>query len=111
MMREWEGIPVNFVNPKGTSKLCPVCAKRLQEDRENRRKMWCGNCKRLMNRDVVASMNIAYRGGLVFIHPKGVASEATSELFPRMQEPKPSNYDDLVILIVDAAKLFLQPKR
>ncbi len=101
---EWEGIPVIFVDPKRTSMLCPVCGKRIQEDRQNRRKLWCNNCMKSMDRDVVASLNIAYKGWARFTHPRGDTGEATCELFSRMQEPKISNYDSLAILIVDVSK-------
>jgi putative transposase len=97
----WEGIPVKFVDPKCTSKLCPVCGKRIQEDRQNRRKLWCNNCMKSMDRDVVASLNIAYKGWARFTHPRGDTGEATCDLFSRMQEPKISSFDNLAILIVD----------
>ncbi|MFN3653982.1 MAG: zinc ribbon domain-containing protein [Candidatus Nitrosotenuis sp.] len=48
-------MPAYFVNPRRTSKLCPVCGDRIQEDGLNRRKLWCSNCGKTMNR-VVASM-------------------------------------------------------
>ncbi|MEO9308762.1 MAG: transposase [Nitrososphaera sp.] len=72
----WEGIPVWFVDPKRTSQLCPICGGRLQEDRLRRRSLWCNNCRRVMNRDVVASMNIAYKGWARFTHPRGLPVEA-----------------------------------
>jgi putative transposase len=72
----WEGIPVCFVNPRRTSKLCPMCGGRLQEDRLNRRKLWCSNCGNLMDRDVVASMNVAHKGWARFTHPRGLPDEA-----------------------------------
>ncbi|MEM3064726.1 MAG: transposase [Candidatus Nitrosotenuis sp.] len=72
----WEGIPVCYIDPKRTSKLCPVCGRSLQEDRQNCRKLWCSNCGRLMDRDVVASMNIAYKGWPRFTHPGGLSAEA-----------------------------------
>jgi putative transposase len=72
----WEGIPVLFIDPKRTSQLCPVCGGTLQEDRPYRRKLWCSNCGKLMDRDVVASMNIAYKGWARFTHPRGLPSEA-----------------------------------
>jgi putative transposase len=100
---EWEGVPVLFVDPKRTSMLCPVCGKRIQEDRQNRRKLWCNNCMKSMDRDVVASLNIAYKGWARFTHPRGDTGEAACE-FSRMQEPKISNYDKLAILIVDVSK-------
>lgn len=99
---KWEGIPVKFIDPKCTSKLCPRCGKRLQEDRERRRDLWCGNCKRWQDRDVVASMNIAYKGLLRFGNPKGDANEAMVQERGTTQEP--------LILKVDVSKFSLQPK-
>ncbi|SMH72431.1 RNA-guided endonuclease InsQ/TnpB family protein [Candidatus Nitrosotalea okcheonensis] len=75
---EWEGIPVGFVDPKRTSQLCPICGKRLQEDRLQLRKLLCINCKRTMDRDVIASMNIAYKGWSRFCHPRGLSEEAVN---------------------------------
>lgn len=72
----WEGIPVRFVDPKRTSKLCPICGDRIQEDRLHTRKLWCTNCKRSMDRDVVASLNISYKGWSRFCHPRGLSDEA-----------------------------------
>ncbi len=58
-----------------------------------------------MDRDVVASLNIAYKGWSRFTHPRGDTCEAQSGTFePVMSEPKLSNYDDLVIQIVDVSK-------
>ncbi|MEO9309147.1 MAG: transposase, partial [Nitrososphaera sp.] len=67
----WEGIPVLFVDPKHTSKLCPVCGGTLQDDRLYRRTLWCNNCMKLMDRDIVASMNIACNRWARFTHPRG----------------------------------------
>ena len=101
----WEGVPVWFEDPKCTSKLCPVCGKRIQEDRQNRRKLWCNNCMKSMDRDVVASLNIAYKGWARFTHPRGDTGEAQPGTFePAMSEPKLSNYDGLTIRIVDVSK-------
>lgn len=72
----WEGVPVGFVDPKRTSQLCPKCGARLQEDRFQHRKLLCINCKRTMNRDVVASLNISYKGWARLIHPRGLSDEA-----------------------------------
>lgn len=72
---DWQGIPVRFVNPKRTSMLCPICGDRLQEDRQNRRKLLCSNCGKSMDRDVVASMNIAHKGWSRFCHPRGLSDE------------------------------------
>lgn len=87
----WEGIPViqlNVKDTRGTSKLCPRCGKRTQEagrrDISHRRQLWCGECERWIDRDVVAAMNIAYKGRAflscngkcVFERPQGLADEA-----------------------------------
>lgn len=94
---KWEGIPVKFIDPKCTSKLCPRCGKRLQEDRQKRRDLWCGNCKIWQDRDVIAAMNIAYKGWTRFIHPQGVTSEAMVQEHDSQQGP--------LILKVDVTKL------
>jgi putative transposase len=57
-------------------KLCPGCGGQLQEDRQRRRKLWCSNCRKSIDRDVVASMNIAYKGWARFTHPRGPLVEA-----------------------------------
>jgi putative transposase len=72
----WEGIPVSFIDPKRTNQLCPRCGGQLQEDRLYRRKLWCSNCMRFMDRDVVASMNVAYKWWSRFCHPRGILVEA-----------------------------------
>jgi putative transposase len=99
----WEGIPVIQLfksETRGTSKLCPLCGKRTQEaprdDSERRRQLWCESCKRWLDRDVVAAMNIAYKGLLRFGSPQGAAGEAMVQEQGR-KEP--------IILKVDAAKL------
>jgi putative transposase len=95
---EWEGIPVYFVNPKRTSKLCPVCGGRLQEDGLYRRKLWCNNCGKSIDRDVVASMNIAHKGWARFTHPRGLPDEA-------MKGNAISEYQEPLILRVYGSKL------
>jgi putative transposase len=52
----WEGIPVHYVNPRGTSRKCPSCGSSLVE-LEGRRLM-CPSCKQIEDRDVIASKNI-----------------------------------------------------
>ena len=101
----WNGIPVVFVDPKRTSKLCPICGDRIQEDYNNKRKLLCINCGKSMDRDVVASMNIAHKGWARFIHPRGDTGEGQSSIFEEpMSEPKASSYDDVVIRILDVSK-------
>lgn len=93
----WSGIPViQLTNneTKGTSTLCPRCGERLQVG-QSKRGLWCENCKRELNRDVVAAMNISYRGLARLASSKGSANEAM------VQEP---TLQSLVILKVDADK-------
>lgn len=94
---EWIGIPIiqlTSKETKGTSTLCPRCGERLQVG-QKMRSFRCVKCKREMDRDVVAAMNISYRGLARLASSKGSASEAM------VQEP---NLQKLVILKVDADK-------
>jgi putative transposase len=52
----WEGIPVHYVNPRGTSRKCPSCDSSLIE-LEGRR-LLCPSCEQTEDRDVIASKNI-----------------------------------------------------
>ncbi len=40
--------------------------ERLQEDKRIGRKLWCGECRIVMDRDVVAAVNLSRRGRLRF---------------------------------------------
>src|SRR5437867_197096 len=98
---QWEGVPVIQLTSgqtRGTSQLCPRCGKRIQEagyrDVIHRRLLWCDYCKRWMDRDVVAAMNIARKGAAVFQRSQGLAGEAMK-----------GNPTTPVILRVDASKL------
>ncbi len=51
----WEGIPVRYVNARGTSRNC-LCGSRMEE--LEGRKMLCPSCGREWDRDVIASKNI-----------------------------------------------------
>ncbi len=95
----WEGIPVRFVNPRRTSQLCPICGDRIQEDRFHRRKLLCINCGKSMDRDIVASMNVAYKGWSRFCHPRGLPEEAVKRNVGTLQP---------LILGVDGSKLQIQ---
>jgi putative transposase len=106
---QWAGIPVVELTKSetgGTSSLCPRCGKRTQvaarNDIQHRRQLWCEICKRWLDRDIIAAMNIARKGLLRFGSPQGAASEAMVQESGR-KEP--------VILKVDAAKLGLRTRR
>ncbi len=95
----WNGVPVKYIDPKRTSQLCPICGDRLQEDRFHRRKLLCTNCKKSMDRDVIASMNIAYKGWSRFCHPRGLSDEAMKGNVGYVQP---------LILGVDGSKLIVR---
>ena len=59
----WEGVPVEFVNPKNTSKTCSVCGqvnKKLKAEKE-----WQCPCGVIHNRDLNASRNVVARSNQV----------------------------------------------
>lgn len=94
----WEGISVRFVSPVRTSILCPICGGRTQENQYQHRQLWCSSCKRSMDRDVVASMNISYKGLQKFCNPSGLSDEAVKG---NLDKAMP------IILRVDGSKLGL----
>ena len=94
----WEGIPVIQLSAKetrGTSQACPRCGKKITQVDRKTRQLWCTECKKWMDRDVVAAMNISIKGLARFASSKGLAGEAMKGNLER----------DPVILRVDASKL------
>jgi IS605 OrfB family transposase len=96
----WAGVPTITLTKnetRGTSSLCPRCGERLQVGMM-RRMMYCTVCKQEIDRDIVAAMNIAYKGRSRFDRSQGAAGEAMRGKVEK--EP--------LILRVDAAKLALR---
>jgi putative transposase len=52
----WEGNPVYYANPRGTSRKCPDCGSSLVDI--GGRQLWCPSCVKSEDRDVVASKNL-----------------------------------------------------
>lgn len=52
----WLGVPVTYVNPRGTSPKCPECGSRVAPLQE--RGLYCVECDRTWDRDELASRNI-----------------------------------------------------
>jgi putative transposase len=76
----WEGIPVYYVNPRGTSVRCSRCDDRMFV--KEGRTLGCSSCGLTIDRDVNAARNIM-EGGLRF-SPDGSPSEAmVAEREPR----------------------------
>jgi len=98
----WVGLPVIRLSRKetrSTSVTCPQCGERLQEDKRIGRKLWCGKCRVMMDRDVVAAINLSRRGRLRFDRSRtpresqGGAVEAvkgnpTTTVIPGVDAPK-----------------------
>jgi len=100
----WVGLPVVRLSrreTRGSSIACPRCGERLQSDKRLRRKLWCGQCRVVMDRDMVAAVNLARRGRVRFarsrppipLEAQGRASEAmkgnpTPTVIPGVDAPK-----------------------
>jgi putative transposase len=108
----WEGVPViqlSATETRGTSQLCPRCGKKIAQVDRKTRQLWCAECKKWMDRDVVAAMNISIKGRAflssngegVFERPQGLAGEA-------MVQERGST--EPLILKVDASKLTFRRK-
>ncbi|MGI0050009.1 MAG: zinc ribbon domain-containing protein, partial [Nitrososphaera sp.] len=94
----WEGVPVIQLSrseTRGTSQLCPRCGKKITQVDRHTRQLWCDQCKKWMDRDVVAAMNLSIKGLARFASSKGLADEAMKGNVEK--EP--------LILRVDASKL------
>ena len=58
---DWEGFPIVLINPKNTSKRCFFCGF-INEDLKDEEVFKCHNCGKEIDRDINASLNIAYAG-------------------------------------------------
>jgi putative transposase len=100
---QWLGLPVIHLTRKeimGTSTTCPQCGERLQEDKSLKRNLWCSKCRVVMDREVVAAVNLSRRGRLRFdrsrAHDHGLQGGAV--------EAVKGNPTTMVIPGVDAPK-------
>ena len=100
----WVGLPVIRLSrseTRGSSTTCPRCGERLQSDKRLARKLWCGECRIVMDRDRVAAINLARRGRvrfarsrpLILLEAQGGADEAmmgnpTPTVIPGVDAPK-----------------------
>jgi putative transposase len=98
----WAGVPtiqLSVKETRGTSQLCPRCGKMITQMDRKTRQLYCGECRRWMDRDVLAAMNLSIKGLARFASSQGLADEAVNGNSER----------DPVILRVDASKLICQP--
>src|SRR5438445_6087360 len=99
----WAGLPIIHLSrreTRGSSMTCPRCGERLQSDKRLGRKLWCGKCRVVMDRDRVAAVILARRGRVRFarsrppiIEAQGGAAEAmkgnpTPTVIPGVDAPK-----------------------
>jgi putative transposase len=100
----WVGLPVirlSRAETRGSSTTCPKCGERLQSDKRLARKLWCSSCRIVMDRDMVAAVNLARRGRVRFarsrppilLEAQGGAVEAmkgnpTTTVIPGVDAPK-----------------------
>jgi putative transposase len=100
----WIGLPVIRLSrreTRGSSMTCPRCGERLQSDKRLARKLWCGKCRVVMDRDRLAAVNLAWRGRVRFarsrppilLEAQGGAGEAvkgnpTPTVIPGVDAPK-----------------------
>ena len=57
---KWLGLPVKYVNPTNSSKTCPLCQAEMSASIG--RLMKCGKCGLILDRDVVAVLNLQMWG-------------------------------------------------
>src|SRR6266487_1315178 len=105
----WAGLPVIRLSrreTRGSSVTCPRCGERLQSDKRLERKLWCGSCRIVMDRDMVAAINLARRGRVRFARSRPPIVEAQGGAVEAMKRnPTPT-----AIPGVDALKLTHQTK-
>jgi putative transposase len=80
---KWEGLPVIYVHPHGTSSRCSICGKRMKP--EESRMLRCPSCGYAVDRDVNAARNILAAGTLRF-GVVGLTSEAMVAEPARVQQ-------------------------
>ncbi len=100
----WAGLPVIRLSrreTRGSSVSCLRCGERLQSDKRLGRKLWCGKCRVVMDRDTVAAINLTRRGRVrlarsqppILLEAQGGAVEAvkgnpTPTVIPGVDAPK-----------------------
>lgn len=57
---KWLGLPVKYVNPRNSSKTCPLCSGSMAS--YEGRLIKCEKCGLIMDRDIVAVLNLQMRG-------------------------------------------------
>ena len=58
------GVPIVFVNPRGTSHICPRCQHNVKQNRPTRDQFRCVQCGFAGSADHIAAINIAARAAV-----------------------------------------------
>src|SRR5438445_13443770 len=104
----WIGLSVIRLSrreTRGSSMTCPRCGERLQSDKRLERKLWCGKCRIVMDRDRVAAVILARRGRVRFARSRPLIEAQGGAVQGVKGNPTPT-----VIPGVDAPKLTQQTK-
>src|SRR5438128_7075777 len=104
----WAGLPIIRLSrreTRGSSVTCPRCGERLQSDKRLARKLWCGKCRIVMDRDRVAAVNLAWWGRVRFARSRPPMEAQGGAVEAVKGNPTPT-----VIPGVDAPKLTQQTK-
>src|SRR5467141_1398370 len=99
----WVALPIIRLSrreTRGSSVTCPRCGERLQSDKRLERKLWCGKCRIVMDRDRVAAVNLARRGRVRFARSRPLIEAQGGAVEAVKGNPAPT-----VIPGVDAPKL------
>ncbi|NJE09279.1 transposase, partial [Thermococcus sp. M39] len=88
---KWFGVPVVYINPKNSSRVCPVCGGRLIP--QEGRLMKCLKCGLVEDRDFIAVLNLRMWGSGVT--PKGL--EVSRALTPNEGPMKTNPYGIIAI--------------
>src|SRR5437667_12207553 len=101
----WVGLSVIRLSrreTRGSSVSCPRCGERLQSDKRLERKLWCGKCRMVMDRDMVAAVILARQGRVRFARSRppiverqggaagAVKGRQTPTVIPAVAAPKPT---------------------
>ena len=89
------GIPIIYVNAKGTSTYCPICGAKLSPNGQYRT-MKC-KCGLITDRDVIGAWNIRLKG----LEKIDVASSVPAESLP--MKPEGGRFADTKLLNVPKA--------
>jgi len=82
---KWLGLPIKYVNPRNSSKTCPLCSGRMATYGD--RLMKCKKCNLVLDRDVVAVLNLQMWG--LGVAPKALIEALASMMGKRLIDQNP----------------------